>query len=275
MSLETELELLASNWICHNDSNVQKAIWDRASLDYRESPVPEIDENPFLRRMNERIPLTAGIRSLDVGCGSGIYSIALALKGVTACGTDISTGMLQAAGDRCARLGLSNIDFLCKDWNDVDIDALNWRGAFDIAFAHMTPAIGDYASLDKLNSCSKALCMIEKPTRRTDNVMDAAFAAIGLPRHDFDGDITRLFSYLWLKGYEPEFFYSKETWNPVKPVEDMVNWCMNRARLKKPLSAEDEVSIAKTVESFSENGYVREHTVTTRVTVIWDVRSNL
>ena len=265
------LQELAARWVSRTDGEAQRAVWNRAAADYREISLPDPEKDAFLRRMGERVKLTDGIRTLDVGCGSGVYSLALAQMGAETMGVDIAGNMIDIARARAEEMGLAKTAFSCLDWSEADVDALGLRGNFDVAFAHMTPAISDYATVDRLNACSRNLCMLEKPTRRTDAVMDAAFASIGLPTADFDSGMPDLFTYLWAKGYEPEFFYHQEVWEPLRSIEDMTAWCVNRARLRRALTPAEEAEIARTVRDRAENGMVREHTATTRVTVIWRV----
>lgn len=268
------LEELRQEWVVmHPKPEVQQRIWDCAAPDYREHPVPEFENDNFLKRMEEMFPPDQTMRTLDVGCGSGVYSMALAHRVKQAVGVDISPRMIEFAKERAERLSLSNTEFRCMDWASADIDSFRYRGAFDIVFAHMTPAVCDYPTLDKLNACSKGLCMLEKPTRRRDRIQDEAFRRVGIGRADRknDSDLIRIFAYLWYQGYCPSIFYQDEVWDHQRSTGDTVVWCTERARLQKDLTAEDEETIRSFVESQAENSMVREIVTTTRVTMAWRV----
>jgi ubiquinone/menaquinone biosynthesis C-methylase UbiE/N-acyl-L-homoserine lactone synthetase len=56
-----------------------------------------------------------GGRILDSGCGTGNFSISLALKGYNVEGIDISNAMLQRARLKKKKTGLENVEF--KEWN--------------------------------------------------------------------------------------------------------------------------------------------------------------
>jgi len=56
-----------------------------------------------------------GGRVLDSGCGTGNFSISLALKGYNVEGIDISNAMLQRARLKRKKTGLENVDF--KEWD--------------------------------------------------------------------------------------------------------------------------------------------------------------
>lgn len=63
------------------ETEVQQRIWDNTAARYRELPIPDLAENDFLAELTRHILLTPSVRTLDVGCGSGVYSLALASRG--------------------------------------------------------------------------------------------------------------------------------------------------------------------------------------------------
>ena len=270
------LEQLKNMWVPakNNEPEVQQRIWDRVAKDYGELPIPSFDDNEFLGILSRSIPLCRSIRTLDIGCGSGVYSMALSPLVGEAVGVDISPNMIEYATQRSRALGLENISFQRIDWPAANIDVLGFRGAFDVVFAHMTPAICDYETFDKMNACSRNLCMLQKPTRRKNQVLDEAFRRVGIDRSEaqYHGDIWQAFTYLWYKGYCPQFFYHDDVWDSKKSVEDMKAWCTDRALLQKKLTEEEQAEIRSYVESLAVDGMVHEHTTTTRVTVVWKVK---
>lgn len=258
----------------NHQSEVQQRMWDRVADSYKKRPIPSFEDNYFLQYMEQELPLTKEMMTLDVGCGSGIYSMALAKRVGKAVGVDISPKMIEYANLQKEELGLKNVEFSSIDWQLADIDELGFRGAFDVVFAHMTPAIADFDTFDKFNACSRRLCLMEKPTRRRDQIQDEVFRLIGIDRSEeqYHGSILQAFSYLWYKGYCPKFYYHEEEWKNEKTLEDMVQWCMDRARLHRELTEEDEQIIRSYLKAKAVDGIVREITTTTKVTVIWNVK---
>ena len=234
------LEQLKQSWVSNSKPEVQARLWDRASADYKNKPLPDPEKDPFLKRLREEVPLHEGIRTLDIGCGAGGYSLALAPFVTEAVGVDISGGMIEIA-----------------------------RARGKVVFAHMTPAVCDYATLEKMDACAARLCMLQKPTRRRDSVLDRALELVGILPEAADQAMVSTYNYLWEKGYEPHFVYDRETWHTERATEDMVGWCTDRAKLRKELTPAEEAEIACFVRSLSENGIVSECTTTTRVTTIW------
>lgn len=264
------LDELKSSWVSDARPEVQARIWNRAASDYGKRPLPDIDHDPFLKLLFDSYPVDKMCRILDIGCGAGGYTLALAPFVLKAVGIDISSGMIDLAEARAKSMGLANAQFSCLNWSDADIDMLGLREQFQVVFAHMTPAICDFSTLEKMDNCATKLCMLEKPTRRKDAVLDQALRLVQIEPDTTDNGLQNIFAFLWCKGYEPQFFYHRETWNTDKSTEDMVAWCTDRAKLRKPLTLEEESAIRIFVESLSENGAVRECTTTTRVTIIWN-----
>ena len=139
-----DLNELKRTWISDSQPEVQQRIWDRAADSYRARALPSFEDNDFLRQIQNVLPDLNGKSFLDVGCGAGVYALALAKAGGRAVGVDISPRMIEHAKERADTDGIANAEFACLNWSDADIDALGYRGAFDVVFAHMTPAVSDF-----------------------------------------------------------------------------------------------------------------------------------
>ena len=112
------LEQLKQTWTPNScsESEVQQRISDRVAKDYGELPIPCFDDNDFLKVLAENILLSRNHRTLDIGCGSGVYSMALAPFVGEAVGVDISPNMIDYAVKRSKERGLDNTSFLHMDW---------------------------------------------------------------------------------------------------------------------------------------------------------------
>jgi len=99
---------------------------------------------------------------LDVGCGSGRYSLELASKGAHVVGIDISRKMLSLAEERARILGLTNCIFIQGDFLDMD-----FKTTFDIV---LSIGVFDYFNdpapfLSKILYMTKGQAIISFPRR--------------------------------------------------------------------------------------------------------------
>lgn len=269
------LEQLEREWVNPQmcSGPVQARMWDQRAEEYMERPIPRPGENLFLQYLLEKAKPDKSMNALDIGCGAGLYTIALAEYVEKAFGVDVSPDMIRGARKRAEGLGTANTEFFIQDWANADPDALNLRANFDVVFAHMTPAVCDYLTLDKMNACARGHCFLVKPARRHDKVQDAAFSMVGITGHrkQMDDMTPNAFAYLWLKGYNPEVSYREEIWEMEKPLKNMTDWCIDRAGLQKSLSHGEEDRIRKYLRDISMDGKIKETVTTTIVTVYWHV----
>ena len=272
-----ELEELRQRWksIHTGTQQVQQQMWDRVAEDYYARPLPDFSTDPFLQLIEAHCAPKPDWRSLDIGCGAGRYTLALAQRVACSVGVDLSPRMIGFAQRRAASMGAANTRFLCLDWGTADINSLGFSGTFDLVFAHMTPAICDYDTFDRMNACSRHWCILEKHTRRRDKVLDRALEAAGLAGFGASPDDQGLlyaFAYLWLQGYSPQVFYRESVSHWKQPQQAMAAWCLDRARLRQPLDTWQEQAIRAAVEGCAENGQVEETMTSMVATLLWSVQ---
>ena len=78
MSFFDSLEELQERWSGSAGGFSHVEVWDEAAAGYAEKPLPTFEDDPFLAMMQAEGALTPDARVLDIGCGAGLYSIALA-----------------------------------------------------------------------------------------------------------------------------------------------------------------------------------------------------
>lgn len=82
---------------------------------------------------------------LDVGCGSGMYTIHLAKEARQVTAVDVSERMLRILREDAGAQRLDNITYVRSEWLEFPDGT-----TYDIVFCSMTPAIHDDASRSKL-----------------------------------------------------------------------------------------------------------------------------
>ncbi len=87
----------------------------------------------FGRAVLDRLGLCPGDRVIDIGCGVGATTLAIAafVAPARAVGVDISATMLDAARDRASAIGCVNVEFRHHDVQDQQLEA----ASYDVAFS--------------------------------------------------------------------------------------------------------------------------------------------
>lgn len=93
------------------------------TLYYTQAPVRNVEHSILLK-------LNKGANILDLGCGSGRFSIGAAQAGFNVIGVDITPDAINAAQQKAEKLGIKNVQFLVGD-----MTALSFKDeTFDYVF---------------------------------------------------------------------------------------------------------------------------------------------
>lgn len=266
-----DLEYIREHWQL-KPGNVEQetAAWDSAAAEYIYEDKNNFTDDPFLRFVAEKAELTKDMRSLDVGCGAGAYSVALAQRVGQADGVDLSPRMVELGNTWASEHGVSNVRLWVRNWHTCGMD--EFRRQYDLVFAHTTPAVADYATLIKLCEASRRYCFFCRPARRTDQVFDELRRIAGIPemRHG-DVGVAYAFDTLWGMGYNPEVRFAQTVWLPQRTLEEAEAWYLGRLKGSCDLSPETERKLRDALHALAPDGIVRERIDTTLVSMFWRV----
>ncbi len=124
----------------------KESFWDRKAETFpRYEPGDDTYEAGMLARIRESGVDFRGRTVLDVGSGSGMYTLRLAREAERVTAVDISGEMLRFLREDAEKLGLGNIEYVHSTWDDFQSDE-----TFDVVFCSMTPAIESEESRRKL-----------------------------------------------------------------------------------------------------------------------------
>ncbi len=266
-----DLETIRRQWIlAPGNVSAEAAAWDSEAENYLFEEKNNFEDDPFLRFIAEKAALTSEMRTLDVGCGAGAYSVAMAQRVGQADGVDLSPRMVNLGNAYAREHAITNLRLWVENWHTCDIAPL--RKQYDLVFAHTTPAVADFTTLVKLCEASRGCCFLCKPARRSDQVFDEIRRLAGLPvRHDIDDSVAFTFDTLWGLGYDPEVRYAKTQWLPERTLEEAERWYIGRIRGQNLLDEETEHRIRGFLREISINGIVKERIDTTLVNICWHV----
>ena len=124
----------------------KESFWDRKAETFpRYEPGEDNYEAKMLARIREGGVDFRGKTVLDVGSGSGMYTLRLAREAERVTAVDISGEMLRLLRQDAEGMGLDNIEYVHSTWDDFQSDE-----TFDVVFCSMTPAIESEESRRKL-----------------------------------------------------------------------------------------------------------------------------
>ena len=226
--------------------------------------------------LRERGALFPGARVIDIGAGPGNWAIPLAEAGAEVLALEPAKGMLDILHRRIDN-ARANIALHQATWQEIDLDALGWRGGFDLVFASMTPGVDGPEMLEKMLQAARA---------------DGAFcylsAFAGQAWQEWYGDLWRTlfneelgghvndiihpFNLLYALGYRPELCFEqwerRVSWPRQRAIDDFCNHFEGFTEL----TAEVCTAIANHVESRLVDGLFEESRRGCRGMMLWDTR---
>ena len=269
-----KLEEILARWRLR-EQNKQAGIemWNAMAAGFSQDELPTFANNRFLQLLQKHQMITADALVLDVGCGTGKYSLALAGHCQKIIGIDFSPAMIASARKKAAEKKLKNVEFYCLDWHEVNLQEKGWEKKFDLVMARNTPAVQSAATLQKLSLAGRGWCVLSKPPRRTDPVSDEIRRLVGIAekRESSDEDIAYAFSLLWLEGRLPYLDYEEQQWEMQKTLPEAYGMYINRMKTYRRLSLAEEEKIKQYLKSIARDGLVREKVSTVITTFYWHV----
>ena len=248
-------------------------LWDAIAPTFGQGELPNVDNDAFCKLLSDYDMFDNNATILDVGCGTGRYALALAKYCNKVVGVDLSSRMLDIARTRASEMDISNVDFICLDWHETDLEQLGYVKAFDLVFARMTPAIQSANTFMKLTDASRNWCVMSKPTKRTDFVSDELRKLIGMgEKHESsDNDILYAFELLWQGGMFPKLEYEKQQWNMQRCFDDACKIYINRLKTYRDITIDEEAKIKSYLQSIAVDGIVSEQTNSVITTMYWKI----
>lgn len=247
-------------------------LWDSESSRWGEMAEVNVNNNAFLQLLDQLGSLKAQARVLDVGCGAGRFTVAIARHCREALGVDLSEAMIRQAQKRAQHAGLINARFMCAAWQDIDLEELG-PGTFDTVFAHMTDAINSRETAHKMTLASKNLCVLQMWQIRRNAALHAAFAAAGyLDALDHRLPLLEVEAFLKESGLQYEKVLKTQTRPFKKTVDDALSFCLMRI----PQTILSDKCIAKmrqALEPFARTGVIELDAEEDVLTLIWRVKN--
>lgn len=220
-------------------------------------------EARMLRLARDSGVIFQGKHILDVGCGSGMYTIRLAREAASVLATDISDEMLRILHEDASTQNISNITCMNCSW-----DEFSSPDSFDVVFASMTPAIETDASADKLMDFAKdwVVFMGFADSMRSD-VLAGLFTHYALTPRVFNNAQT-MRSWLERRGFAYKALPVADQWVVPHSRDKLMDSCLTTLRSYDVQP--DEELVSTHIEAFrNEHGEYIERTDYAVEMIIW------
>lgn len=177
----------------------QENFWDKKALDF-----PRYDEKnsefqqKIITILEQNSMLDKNSHILDIGCGTGVYTLALAKKAKKITALDISSSMLNILKDDAKKLHVEDkIQTLHSPWNECRL-----KKEYDLIFASLSAAFNSVDDYEKLNSCSKKyVCFLDFIDSHGINFEEILHQEYGINKRSFD-DCKNLTNWLTSKNID-------------------------------------------------------------------------
>lgn len=247
---------------------MEEKFWDGRAEEFNQKDIQEKESRDFscILEFIEARQDKKFENVLDIGCGTGFYSIQFSEISDHVTATDISQNMLDYAEYNSKLKNKSNIVFVKKTWAELDLEEFQWKERFDLVFASMSPAIDSYESLMKMINCGNSLYFLSGFVERKNSLKDE-LSKIILDSHSNNSHGNKIYSAfntLWNMGYYPKISYKDSSWERYKSVDKFYEEFLIYFGRIKILTEEDKAAIKNYIENKAVNGMLKEK-VTSKV----------
>jgi SAM-dependent methyltransferase len=152
--------------------------------------------------------------AIDIGCGTGTFTLELAKHCRAVYALDISPKMLAALAVKAEKRGITNIVRIHGDWKNLDLSAFDPE--INLALSCLNTGINDFESLDKMNKVSKGWNCYITVSGHTHHTSRNDLEEIVFGRTlntAFGNDIIFPFNVIYSMGCKPELNYVPCVWN--------------------------------------------------------------
>lgn len=266
-----DLDYIREHWKT-KPGNIEYEItaWDSVaeSFLYRENK--DYEKDSFIRFMKAHVTLDRDMVLLDVGCGAGSYSVYLAGFAGQVDGVDLSPRMVELGNEYAKEHGIDNLHLFVENWHTCSPE--KYEKSYDLVFAHTTPAIIDFSTLEKMSNASRKHCFFCKHSRRSSQVFDRLCDMAGFSdRRDSEDSTAYAFDALWGMGYNPAVSYYHHTREIKRTIQEAETWYISRLKALGDISPDTEKEIIEYLTKKDEDGVIKEKMESTLVNMYWHV----
>jgi SAM-dependent methyltransferase len=204
---------------------------------------------------------------LDIGCGTGIFTLPLAREAAMVTGLDDSETMISRMKNVMASEDIRNVTPITASWKDIDIPARRFEKAFDIVWVSMSPAIQTARDFERMERCARKWCVyIGWGRKRKNALMEEIFSLHGTRYGPPPGAAT-VYDTLTHAGKSPSLDYFETSWEWTGCVEDALEEAVWFIEMQGGKARRD--LIRETLNRHEQNGLIRHVTDVEEKLLVW------
>lgn len=252
-----------------------KDFWNKKAKRY---PSP-FDENAFnitqkvLAILGQKGVDFYGKKILDIGCGTGIFTLPLAKIAQFVVGLDFSEAMLERLKAESERRGIKNIGIMYSSWKDFGPNTSNLIRSFDVVLSSMSMAIKEEEDILKMEDCSRQFCVYIGWARlRKNPLMEEVFARHETPFKPPPG-AQAIYDILAARQKQPSIDYIQTSWQWKGTVEEAIEDISLHLDIQGGVP--NPAIIRDIVERNSHEGMLTHTTQAEQGIVVWQVEKGI
>ncbi len=244
----------------------EKLFWNNRARNY---PLPFERETfaktgRILRLLEDMGVSFKGRRLLDIGCGTGVYSLRLAKTAASALGVDSAPEMLKIFRREKRLRGIKNAACALSVWSAMPAELL--AGRFDIALASMTMAVKTKADILKMEKAAPRCVYIGWAGVRRNALLENVYAKHGVKYQAPEGAAVVLKALKELSR-APKVRLITDSWEKKASIADTlrdieVGLKVNGARMDRPW-------VESLLKKMARKGKVRQVTSVRKALITW------
>jgi SAM-dependent methyltransferase len=215
---------------------------------------------------------------LDIGAGPGSFALPLSRASASVVALEPAEAMASILERKIEERGIENIRVIRSTWEETDLAAESWIGAFDLVFASMSPGVSHPAMLEKMNSASRAFCYLSgwsggrwgKWGRAQCELWPLIFREeLG----DYPSDIFYAFGLLYALGYRPELRFLRSPVLLEAKAEEAIGELVEHFSRYVEVGEAVRGRITAYVQSHSRKGTFRQESTLCQGFMLWPVEN--
>ena len=247
------------------------AFWERMAQNY---PLPFDDKvingtRQVIALVKDKGVEFSNTRILDIGCGTGIYTLPLAGEAAMLTGIDDSRTMIERMETAMTSENIDNVHPIKASWKNIDITDLEFEKAFDIVWTSMTPAVQTARDFEQMERCARKWCVyIGWGRKRKNALMEEIFQMHGLKNGPPPG-VGQAGKILADWGRTPSLDYFETSWSWTGTVEDALENMVCFVEMQGKEADRDR--IRQVLDHHEQDGLVHHTTEVEEGVMVWQV----